>query len=102
MYGTPEFDAFAKRPTYVAFDPASLFNDPTSVHWAISGAIYTNKVDLGPDRPIAVKGMTNGRLSEFRFTYTTPGTYKATFDMINSTVDQTHKTTKEITLTIKP
>lgn len=102
VYGSPTFDQFAVRPTYVPFDPTSPYNDPTSEHWAISGAIYTNKVDLGPDRAIAVKGMTNGKLDEYRFIYTQPGNYKAVFDISNNTVDETKQIIKEVNLTITP
>lgn len=100
--GSPTFDPFAKRPVFVAFDPASPYNDPTSEHWAVSGAIYATKVDLGPDRPIAVKGMTNGRMTEYPFTYTKAGIYKAVFVISNNTVDQRREVIKELSITITP
>jgi hypothetical protein len=100
--GSPEFDQFAKRPIFVPFDPASPYNDPVSEQWAITKPITVNKIDLGPDRAIAIKAMENGKLSQFLYTYPTPGVYKAVFVFSNHTLDEVKQKTKEISLTITP
>jgi hypothetical protein len=87
---------------FVAFDPASPFNDPVTEHWAISKAISIDKVDLGPDWSLAIKGLTNPVLPEYRYSYPTAGTYKAVFVASNGNIDQQLKVTKEISLTITP
>ncbi len=99
---SPSFDQFAKRPVFVAFDPTSPYNDPVSEQWAIAKPIYVDKVDLGPDRPIAVKAMENVKMSQFLYKYSTPGVYKAVFVFSNHTAEQVKEKSKEITLTITP
>jgi hypothetical protein len=100
--GNPLFDPTRKIPTFVPYDFTSPFNDPEAEHWAVSGAIYTNKVDLGADRPVAVKGVSDGRITEFSYTYAATGNYKAVFVTSNNSVDETKKAVKEVALTITP
>lgn len=93
----------AVRPKFIAFDPASPLNDPQSEHWAVSKALSISSVDLGPDRPISIKGdITSSPLTEYKYTYKTPGTYKAVFVASNNSVDNLKQVVKEITLTITP
>ena len=87
---------------FVPFDPASLFNDPASEHWAVSKGITADKVDLGPDWSTPIRGITNPVLTEYLYTYTKPGTYKAVFVAANSTVDGQKEVVKEITITVTP
>jgi hypothetical protein len=100
--GNALFNAYAVRPTYVAFDPASSYNDPVSEHWAVSKPIYATKVDLGIDVPVIVKSMTNQQSDRYFYKYTTPGTYKAVFVYANHNIDDTKQLTKEFTITITP
>lgn len=99
---SPSFDQFAKRPAFVPFDPASPYNDPVSEQWAIAKPIRVNKVDLGPDLPVAIKAMENGKMTQFLYKYPTPGVYKAVFVFSNHTAQQTKEKTKEVTITITP
>lgn len=93
----------AVRPTFIPFDPASPFNDPQSEHWAVSRPFTISTVDFGPDRPIPIKGdITSSSLTEYKFTYAIPGTFKAVFVASNSTVDNVKQVVKEINLTITP
>lgn len=99
---SPFYVATAKIPVFVAFDPASPYNDPLSEHWAVSKAIKTESVDLGPDWSIPLRGITtSSELTEYRYTYTKAGTYTAVFVASNNTIDGVKKVVKEITLTIQ-
>lgn len=78
-------------------------NDPLSENWAITKAINTNTIDLGPDRPTAIKDQaTSVVLAEYTYAYTKPGVYKATFVASNNNVDGSKELVKEITITITP
>ncbi len=78
-------------------------NDPLSENWAISKAINTNTIDLGPDRPTAIKDQaTTVVLTEHTYTYTKPGVYKAVFVASNNNVDESKEVVKEVTITITP
>jgi len=98
----PAYQPTAVYKPFVAFDPASPFNDPATEHWAITKGITIDKVDLGPDWSLAIKGLTNPVLSEYRYSYPTAGVYKAVFVATNGNIDQQLKVTKEISLTITP
>lgn len=68
--------------------------------WAISKGFTLNKVDLGPDRPIAVKSAINPRLSSYSFNYTTPGKYKAVFVASNASYEGQASVVREIEVTV--
>lgn len=84
------------------YDLASPYNDPLSENWAVSKAIYTDKVDLGPDWSTSLKGISNTKLDVYRYTYTKAGTYKAVFIASNNSIDDVKQVVKEITFTITP
>jgi plastocyanin len=96
------YEPNAIRPTYVPYDPNSPYNDPETETWAVSAPIYIDEVDLGPDRSRALKGISNSRLEEYRYTYDKPGTYKAYFIAINASIEERKETVQEITITITP
>ncbi|WP_162141679.1 DUF5017 domain-containing protein [Pedobacter heparinus] len=78
-------------------------NDPLSENWAISKPIFTNTIDLGPDKPVAIKDQAKATaLVEHTYTYTQPGTYKATFVALNVNLDNRKEIVKEITITVTP
>lgn len=56
----------------------------------------------GPDWSTAIKGISNTKMVEHRYTYAKAGTYKAVFVASNSSIDNEKKVVKEITLTITP
>jgi hypothetical protein len=85
---SPLYDRTAVRPTYVPYDPASQYNDPAREVWAVSQPAYTDKVNLGPDWSIPVRGIRNAQALEYRYTYTTAGTYKVYFVASNNTKDE--------------
>jgi hypothetical protein len=99
---SPSYIATAVRPIYVPFDPASPYNDPTSEHWAVSKAIGTESVNMGPDWSTPLRGITSSsKLTEYSFTYAKAGTYTAVFIATNNTIKDVKKVVKEITLTIQ-
>ena len=98
--GNPLYVLGAVRPAYVPFDPANPYNDPLSEHWAVSKPIDTEKVDLGPDRSTPFKGISNSNVSDYRYTYTKAGTYKAVFIASNNSIDVNQAVIKEITITV--
>lgn len=78
-------------------------NDPLSENWAISRPIFTNKIDMGQDKPIGIKDQAmNTTFTEYSYKYTQPGTYKATFVALNVNLDDRKEIVKEITITITP
>jgi len=97
---SPSYRPTAIRPEFVPFDPDSPYNDPLSEHWAISKPIYADKIDLGPDWSTSIKSPTDPELAVFRYTYETPGTYKAVFVASNNSIDHAASVVKELTLTI--
>ncbi|MBP1675087.1 MAG: hypothetical protein H6Q24_1225 [Bacteroidetes bacterium] len=98
---SPQYQPTAVRPTFVPFDPASPWNDPQSEHWAVSNAIRTDSVNLGPDWSTPLKGATTTSLvTEYRYKYSKPGTYKAVFIAANNSIDEVKKVIRELTLTI--
>ncbi|MCE5345142.1 MAG: DUF5017 domain-containing protein [Bacteroidales bacterium] len=90
----------AVRPTFIPFDPSSPYNDPLSEHWAVSRALRTDSVDLGPDWATPLKGVTTATMTEYRYKYTKPGTYNVVFVAANNSIDKVKKVVKELTLTI--
>lgn len=90
----------AVRPEYVPYDDASPFNDPTRENWAVSTPVYVEKVDLGPDQAVPVKGLTSGKLPTYSHTYNVPGTYKACFVASNNSINGSQEIIREIMIKI--
>lgn len=99
---SPQYDPNAVLPVYVPYDPDSPYNDPLRENWAVSRAFYTNSVDLGPDRPVGIRGRRNESLTVYQHVYSQPGTYKAYFVASNNTIDDEKTLVKEVTVTIVP
>lgn len=97
---SPSYVPGAVRPPFVAYDPASPYNDPTRENWAVSAPIYANKVNLGPDLSVPIKGIRNGLLKDFTHIYNKPGTYKVHFIASNTNVDGTKEVDRSITITV--
>jgi len=85
---------------FVAFDPLSIYNDPTSEHWIVSKAINSATVNLGPDWSAAIKGLSNPLMLDYTYKYNKAGTYKAVFVASNNSIDDVKTVVKEITFTI--
>ncbi|ODS72711.1 MAG: hypothetical protein ABS46_20750 [Cytophagaceae bacterium SCN 52-12] len=96
------YDPLAVRPEYVPYDPNNPYNDPLRETWAISAPIRTDKVDLGPDRPVGIRGIRNPRLTEYAYTFANPGTYQVTFVGTNATKDDQKTVVRKLTVTVAP
>ena len=96
--------AGAVPPKFVAFDPASPYNDPQSENWAVSAPISVDTVNLGSDWAVAVRSsIYTAKPTEYKYTYKLPGTYKAYFVASNNTIDESSgQVIKEIDITITP
>lgn len=70
--------------------------------WAITKPIDVGDVDLGPDKPIPVKGFVDTRSSEFKYTYATPGSYKVVFVASNANIYGNQQMIKEVDITVVP
>jgi hypothetical protein len=93
----------AVPPVYVPYDPNSAYNDPLSENWAVSAPVTLDKINLGNDKPVAVRSSVYAaKPDEYAYTYKTPGTYKAYFVGSNNTIDESKQVVKEIEITITP
>ncbi|WP_293301459.1 DUF5017 domain-containing protein [Pedobacter sp. UBA4863] len=61
-----------------------------------------NTVNLGIDKPIVVKSVSDPESSSYRYVYATPGTYKAAFVIANRSVYGRKEVVKEIEINIEP
>lgn len=78
-------------------------NTISKVGYAVTVPILRkNTVNLGIDKPIVVKSVADPESSSYRYVYTTPGTYKATFVMANSSVYGRKEVVKQIDITVEP
>ncbi len=73
----------------------------TSYFWAISKGFDISSKDLGPDLSKPVKGYVDATPEVFSYTYTTPGTYTATFVAANSTIYGEQKIVKSLEVVVK-
>lgn len=64
--------------------------------WAVTKGFLVDKVDLGPDRAIAIKSVINPRLETFSFNYTQSGTYNVVFVASNADYNGQASVTREI------
>ena len=75
-------------------------NDPASEHWAISAPISWEDINVGPDRPVAIKGVTSTKLDSYTYTYAKAGTYKAHFVAQNANVDANKVVVRQVDVKI--
>lgn len=68
--------------------------------WGITKGFTVSKIDLGPDRPIAIKSLVNPRLESYSFNYTTSGTYKVVFIASNASYQGQNNVIREIEITV--
>jgi len=70
--------------------------------WVVSKAVDLNTVILGPDRSIPLKSISDTMPPVYNFTYSKPGTYRATFEFSTNRIDGAKTVTKEIEITVTP
>lgn len=70
--------------------------------WCISKPINVNSLDVGPDWATPIKGYSDMQLKEYKYVYTTPGNYRATFVAANKTANDNEEMVKYVDITIVP
>lgn len=98
----PASPVYDRTKVYVPFDPGSSYNDPASEHWYVSAPINTSKIDLGPDRPVAIQGNSTTPLESYSYKFLIPGTYVVTFVGANTNVNESFEVIKSMEITIIP
>ena len=68
--------------------------------WGITKKFVVDKVDLGPDRPVSIKGTIDPQLRSYSFNYTTPGIYKVVFIASNASFEGQASVVKEVEVII--
>lgn len=81
-----------------------LFNNTiTKEGYAVSAPILRkNTVNLGIDKPIVIKSVSDPESASYRYVYTEPGVYKAAFVIANSSVYGRKEIIKEIEINVEP
>jgi len=80
----------------VRFNGNHITKEVRTESWGITKAFTVDEIDLGPDRPVAVKGTIDPQLSSSSFNYTKSGTYKAVFVATNATYQGQASVVREI------
>lgn len=80
----------------------SAGNDPEHEIWAISKRFNPSEIDLGPDRPIPVKGNSDAMVESFTYKFTKAGTYKVTFVGSNINVNESREAVQQLEIIITP
>ncbi|MES3019866.1 MAG: DUF5017 domain-containing protein [Bacteroidota bacterium] len=84
----------------VRFNGNHLTKEVLTESWAISKGFEVGKVDMGPDRPIAIKTSIDTQMNTYSFTYSTPGTYKVAFIATNASYKGQEQVIREIEIIV--
>lgn len=77
------------------------FSQPTE-DWAISRPLEVGEeVDLGPDRPIAIKSRGDAPLQTFSYKYASSGNYNVVFTASNVNIKEEKKVVKDLKISIE-
>lgn len=72
-----------------------------SEQWIISAPLRSaDIIDLGPDRPKAIKGFSQKMPSTFAYAYDAPGTYRAVFVASNQTIESKSEVVRTLEITV--
>ncbi|MFA4869470.1 MAG: DUF5017 domain-containing protein [Pedobacter sp.] len=75
--------------------------DDETEAWVVSKSIPAVTVtDLGPDRSVAIKSISDPALKSYSYTYSKTGKYTATFVGLNANLDRTKQVAKQVTVTV--
>lgn len=78
-------------------------NDTFKEGWAVSGPINkSSQVNLGLDKPVVIKIVSDPESASYRYVYDEPGEYTATFVVANSSVYGRKEVVKQLKFTITP
>src|SRR5690606_30844237 len=76
---------------------------PESVEeWGVSKAFSADEINLGYEHGVAVKGIGDPSIKEFRHIYSKAGTYKVTFIATNANIHDTKRVVQQFDITIVP
>lgn len=75
-------------------------NTDPSEDWLITKPLYFTKVP--PDTGIPIQNIGSNLLSDYSYTYTTPGTYHVAFMASNASADDYKSVVREFEITIEP
>lgn len=71
-------------------------------NWAISVPFQkSSTMNLGPDRPSAIKGFSDAKLTKYSHVYEKPGKYTVTFVAFNATALDKKEVIKQLQITVK-
>lgn len=76
--------------------------DQYTEDWCVSKGFDLGTKDLGPDRPIKVKGNSDARTGVFTYVYDSPGVYTAYFVATNATAKNQESVIRNVTIEITP
>jgi len=98
---TPRSSLTASRLTLLG-NTFSTGNDPQHEIWGISKRFNPSEIDIGPDRPVPVKGNSDAKVESFTYKFTKAGTYKVTFVGANINVNDSREVIQQLEITIIP
>jgi hypothetical protein len=84
----------------VRFNGNHLTREVLTESWAISKGFEVGKVNMGPDRPIAIKTSIDTQMNNYSFNYSTPGTYKVAFIAINASYKGQEQVIREMEIVV--
>lgn len=76
--------------------------DDYTEDWCVSAGFDFGEEDMGPDRPIRVKGYSDALQESMLYTYSMPGTYKVYFVGTNATLQEQQSIVRVLTIEIIP
>lgn len=97
----------AKRGSIISNNITFMGNgtnkDVETEAWVISKSVSAaTKTDLGPDRPVAIKSLSDPTLKNYSYVYEKKGTYTATFIGISADLNETKKEVRQVTIVVSP
>lgn len=84
----------------ITFDPSAVTNVDENDDWLITSAI--NLKTVKPDVGIAIKKPLDVTLKNYKYKFTTPGTYTLTFVAQNQRLDEKREIVRQITIIVTP
>lgn len=89
--------------TFQGNSPTGPNKDQDTEAWAISKIIPVSTLtDLGPDKALPIKSLSDPALKSYTYTYTKPGKYTAAFVAINGGLKENKKLMKQVNITVTP
>lgn len=71
-----------------------------SENWAITKGFEVGTQDLGPDRPVPIKGVIDAPMKSYTYTYTKPGKYRVYFVASNTNIYNSYEIVRSVDIEI--